>query len=119
MSRITHCNNKQAEWSNTNSSAQVVLIIFVTDCADAQKILNVWYSGLKESWTKAIVFISIHAEISKYEDGQRRSLSVQEGSTALIECPLPRSIPPAIPRLRIQGGWVEASKGMFETQINV
>uniref|UniRef100_A0AAX7TMR7 Cell adhesion associated, oncogene regulated n=1 Tax=Astatotilapia calliptera TaxID=8154 RepID=A0AAX7TMR7_ASTCA len=43
-------------------------------------------------------------------DGQRRSLSVQEGSTALIECPLPRSIPPAIPRLRIQGGWVEASK---------
>uniref|UniRef100_A0A3Q4GMN9 Cell adhesion associated, oncogene regulated n=1 Tax=Neolamprologus brichardi TaxID=32507 RepID=A0A3Q4GMN9_NEOBR len=59
------------------------------------------------------------AEISKYEDGQRRSLSVQEGSTALIECPLPRSIPPAIPRLRIQGGWVEASKGMFETQINI
>uniref|UniRef100_A0A669ETE1 Cell adhesion associated, oncogene regulated n=1 Tax=Oreochromis niloticus TaxID=8128 RepID=A0A669ETE1_ORENI len=43
------------------------------------------------------------AEISKYEDGRRRLLSVQEGSTALIECPLPRSIPPAIPRLRIQG----------------
>ncbi|KAL3991492.1 purine-nucleoside phosphorylase [Sarotherodon galilaeus] len=49
------------------------------------------------------------AEISKYEDGRRRSLSVQEGSTALIECPLPRSIPPAIPRLRIQGEWGEAS----------
>lgn len=49
------------------------------------------------------------AEISKYEDGRRRLLSVQEGSTALIECPLPRSIPPAIPRLRIQGEWVDAS----------
>uniref|UniRef100_A0A669ENI1 Cell adhesion associated, oncogene regulated n=1 Tax=Oreochromis niloticus TaxID=8128 RepID=A0A669ENI1_ORENI len=42
-------------------------------------------------------------------DGRRRLLSVQEGSTALIECPLPRSIPPAIPRLRIQGEWVDAS----------
>ncbi|XP_063349695.1 cell adhesion molecule-related/down-regulated by oncogenes isoform X2 [Pelmatolapia mariae] len=53
------------------------------------------------------------AEISKYEDGRRRSLSVQEGSTALIECPLPRSIPPAIPRLRIHGDWVEASKDNY------
>ncbi|XP_030601249.1 cell adhesion molecule-related/down-regulated by oncogenes [Archocentrus centrarchus] len=49
------------------------------------------------------------AEISKYEDGRRRSLSVQEGSAVVLECPLPRSVPPAIPRLRIQGDWVEAS----------
>ncbi|GAA6235696.1 cell adhesion molecule-related/down-regulated by oncogenes-like [Lates japonicus] len=49
------------------------------------------------------------AEISQYEDGRRRSLSVQDGSTVLIECPLPHSIPPARPRLRVQGEWMEES----------
>ncbi|XP_067362782.1 cell adhesion molecule-related/down-regulated by oncogenes isoform X1 [Channa argus] len=49
------------------------------------------------------------AEISEYEDGRRRSLSVQEGSTVLIECPLPHSIPPALPRLRVRGEWIETS----------
>ncbi|KAM9318926.1 cell adhesion molecule-related/down-regulated by oncogenes isoform 1-T2 [Pholidichthys leucotaenia] len=53
------------------------------------------------------------AEISEYEVGQRQSLSAQEGSTVLIECPLPRSVPPASPRLRVRGEWMEASAGDY------
>ncbi|XP_030008692.1 cell adhesion molecule-related/down-regulated by oncogenes isoform X2 [Sphaeramia orbicularis] len=49
------------------------------------------------------------AEISQYEEGRRRTLSVREGSTALIECRLPHSIPPALPRLRVRGEWIEES----------
>ncbi|XP_020504889.2 cell adhesion molecule-related/down-regulated by oncogenes isoform X2 [Labrus bergylta] len=53
------------------------------------------------------------AEISEYEDGRRRSLSVQEGSTVLIECPLPHSVPPALPRLRARGERIEVSTDDF------
>ncbi|XP_041850787.1 cell adhesion molecule-related/down-regulated by oncogenes [Melanotaenia boesemani] len=53
------------------------------------------------------------AEISEYEDGRRRSLSVQEGSTVLIECPLPHSVPAARPRLRVRGVWMEVSKDNY------
>ncbi|XP_056139433.1 cell adhesion molecule-related/down-regulated by oncogenes [Lampris incognitus] len=49
------------------------------------------------------------AEISEYEENRRRSLAVHEGSTVLIECPLPRSNPPARPRLRVRGEWLEVS----------
>ncbi|KAM9811317.1 cell adhesion molecule-related/down-regulated by oncogenes [Syngnathus typhle] len=49
------------------------------------------------------------AEISQYEDSRRRSLSVQVGDAAIVECPLPRSVPPAFPRLRVRGERVEAS----------
>ncbi|XP_061828397.1 cell adhesion molecule-related/down-regulated by oncogenes [Nerophis lumbriciformis] len=49
------------------------------------------------------------ADISQYQDSRRRSLSVQEGSSALIECPLPHSVPPALPRLRVRGEIVDAS----------
>ncbi|KAI4815741.1 hypothetical protein KUCAC02_005872 [Chaenocephalus aceratus] len=49
------------------------------------------------------------AEISEYEDGRRRSLSVQVGSSVLIECPLPHSVPPALPRLRVRGERIEVS----------
>ncbi|XP_035010576.2 cell adhesion molecule-related/down-regulated by oncogenes isoform X1 [Hippoglossus stenolepis] len=53
------------------------------------------------------------AEISEYEAGRRRSLSVQEGSPVLIECPLPPSVPAARPRLRVRGEWMEASTGDY------
>ncbi|KAI3354042.1 hypothetical protein L3Q82_018605 [Scortum barcoo] len=56
-----------------------------------------------------IFFFSVAAEISGYEDGRRRSLSAQEGSAVLIECPLPHSVPPALPRLRVRGEWIEVS----------
>ncbi|XP_034557627.1 cell adhesion molecule-related/down-regulated by oncogenes isoform X2 [Notolabrus celidotus] len=49
------------------------------------------------------------AEISEYEEGRRRTLSVQEGSAVLIECPLPHSVPPALPRLRVRGERIEVS----------
>ncbi|XP_077397825.1 cell adhesion molecule-related/down-regulated by oncogenes isoform X1 [Festucalex cinctus] len=49
------------------------------------------------------------AEISEYQDSRRHSLSVQEGEPAIIECPLPASVPPAFPRLRVRGERVEAS----------
>ncbi|XP_038145870.1 cell adhesion molecule-related/down-regulated by oncogenes isoform X2 [Cyprinodon tularosa] len=53
------------------------------------------------------------AEISEYEAGQRRSLSAQEGSTVVIECPLPRSTPPARPKLRVRGSWIEESRDNY------
>lgn len=67
------------------------------------------FKGLTES-----SFFHVPAEISEYEDGRRRSLSVQEGSTVLIECPLPHSVPQALPRLRVRGERIEASTGWFE-----
>ncbi|XP_034024385.1 cell adhesion molecule-related/down-regulated by oncogenes [Thalassophryne amazonica] len=53
------------------------------------------------------------AEISEYAVGQRRSLSVQEGSTVHIDCPLPHSVPPALPRLRVRGEWIDMSTGDY------
>lgn len=53
-------------------------------------------------------------EISQYGDGRRRSLSVQEGSTVLLECPLPHSVPSALPRLKVRGERREESKGSFD-----
>lgn len=66
--------------------------------------------------TEEIIFFPVHAEMSEYEDGRRRSLSVQEGSAVLIECPLPHSVPPALPRLRVRGEWMEESTGVYENR---
>lgn len=64
----------------------------------------------------SITFLSLFfKEISEYEDGRRRSLSVQEGSTFLLECPLPHSIPSALPKLKVRGERLEESKGLFDT----
>ncbi|XP_029923655.1 cell adhesion molecule-related/down-regulated by oncogenes [Myripristis murdjan] len=49
------------------------------------------------------------AEISEYEESRRRTLVMQEGSTVLIECPLPHSVPPAVPRLKARGERLEVS----------
>ncbi|MEQ2197108.1 hypothetical protein XENOCAPTIV_023248 [Xenoophorus captivus] len=53
------------------------------------------------------------AEISEYEVGRRRPLSAEEGGTVVIECPLPHSSPPARPRLRIRGDWIEESRDNY------
>ncbi|XP_078786123.1 cell adhesion molecule-related/down-regulated by oncogenes isoform X5 [Oryzias latipes] len=53
------------------------------------------------------------AEILQYNDGQQKLLSVQEGSTVRLDCPLPHSVPPAHPRLKVRGNWMEASKGKY------
>lgn len=113
MNRITHCNNKQTQWSNTNISTRVALFAFVLNCSDTLHILKGQYSTQTVSLTKGLFYFFL-AEISEYEDGRRRSLSVQEGSTVLIECPLPHSVPPALPRLRVRGERIEVSTGMFE-----
>ncbi|KAJ8342434.1 hypothetical protein SKAU_G00323620 [Synaphobranchus kaupii] len=49
------------------------------------------------------------AGIEEFGESRRRSLAVEEGGTALIECRLPHSDPPAVPRLRVRGKWLEQS----------
>ncbi|KAJ8275649.1 hypothetical protein COCON_G00074010, partial [Conger conger] len=53
------------------------------------------------------------AGISEFGESQKRSLAVEEGGTALVECPLPHSDPPALPRLRVRGEWLEQSAGEY------
>ncbi|KAK7883025.1 hypothetical protein WMY93_029199 [Mugilogobius chulae] len=78
--------------------------------------VGLYYCVARLDQGPAIVSSPAHvsiAEISEYEESKRRSLSVQEGSTVLIECPLPHSVPPALPRLRVRGEWIEESSGDF------
>ncbi|KAI1893662.1 hypothetical protein AGOR_G00126010 [Albula goreensis] len=53
------------------------------------------------------------ADIAEFGESPRRSLTVEEGSTALIQCHLPYSNPPALPRLRVRGEWLEESTGEY------
>ncbi|XP_029629796.1 cell adhesion molecule-related/down-regulated by oncogenes isoform X2 [Salmo trutta] len=53
------------------------------------------------------------ADIGEYGEMRRRSLVVQEGSSVVIECPLPPSNPPALPRLRVRGEWLQKSIGDY------
>ncbi|RVE65165.1 hypothetical protein OJAV_G00132810 [Oryzias javanicus] len=53
------------------------------------------------------------AEISQYKNDQQQLLSAQEGSTVRLDCPLPRSVPPAHPRLKLRGNWMETSKDHY------
>uniref|UniRef100_A0A673MXS2 Cell adhesion molecule-related/down-regulated by oncogenes-like n=1 Tax=Sinocyclocheilus rhinocerous TaxID=307959 RepID=A0A673MXS2_9TELE len=45
----------------------------------------------------------------RFAETHRRTFTVNQGETAFIECPLPRSNPPALPRFRIRGKWLEQS----------
>lgn len=108
MNRITYSNNKQTQWSNTimKSSAICLCSGLYWFCGHINS--TIFYTGSE------FHFFFVLAEISEYEDGRRRSLSVQEGSTVLIECPLPHSVPPALPRLRVRGERIEVSTGLFD-----
>ncbi|KAK7160800.1 hypothetical protein R3I93_008463 [Phoxinus phoxinus] len=53
------------------------------------------------------------ADIEEFAETHRRSFTVNKGDTAVIECPLPRSNPPALPRYRIQGKWLEQSTDQY------
>lgn len=89
--------------SNTNSSD--------SSAADRLPSLTDGGGSLQRVLTPLLLLLS--TEISEYEEGRRRSLSVQEGSTVLIECPLPHSVPPARPRLKVRGERIEVSTGVF------
>uniref|UniRef100_A0A3B4C4Z7 Cell adhesion associated, oncogene regulated n=1 Tax=Pygocentrus nattereri TaxID=42514 RepID=A0A3B4C4Z7_PYGNA len=53
------------------------------------------------------------ANIEEFGATHRRALTVKEGDTAVIQCPLPPSNPPALPRYRIRGKWLEESTGPY------
>ncbi|XP_064158973.1 cell adhesion molecule-related/down-regulated by oncogenes [Anguilla rostrata] len=53
------------------------------------------------------------ADIAEFGRSSRRPMTVEEGSTALIQCHLPPSDPPALPRLRVRGEWLEKSTGEY------
>ncbi|KAG5269061.1 hypothetical protein AALO_G00197850 [Alosa alosa] len=70
------------------------------------------YQCLAQSDAGVIISRYAHVEIADIEEfghTQRRSLHVTAGSTALIECQLPSSNPPALPRYRVRGKWLEES----------
>uniref|UniRef100_A0A8C9T4C6 Cell adhesion associated, oncogene regulated n=1 Tax=Scleropages formosus TaxID=113540 RepID=A0A8C9T4C6_SCLFO len=53
------------------------------------------------------------ASVSEFAETRRRSLTVNNGSTALIKCQIPYSNPPALPRLRVRGEWLEQSTNEY------
>ncbi|KAI4871908.1 hypothetical protein NFI96_023608, partial [Prochilodus magdalenae] len=70
------------------------------------------YQCVARSETGAIVSQQARvtiADIEEFRETHRRSLVVKEGDTAVIQCPLPLSNPPALPRYRIRGKWLEES----------
>ncbi|KAK2848195.1 hypothetical protein Q7C36_009877 [Tachysurus vachellii] len=60
--------------------------------------------SITSQWARVTI-----ADIKEFGQTQRRSLVEKEGNTAVIECQLPRSNPPALPRYRIRGKWLEES----------
>ncbi|KAJ8403796.1 hypothetical protein AAFF_G00346640 [Aldrovandia affinis] len=74
------------------------------------------YQCIAHSDTHSIASRYAHvsiADIAEFGESHRRTLAVEEGSTALIQCLLPHSNPPALPRLRVRGEWLEESTGEY------
>ncbi|KAL0972687.1 hypothetical protein UPYG_G00193470 [Umbra pygmaea] len=70
------------------------------------------YQCVAQSDTETIISSQARlalADIGEYSETRRRSLVVQEGSSVVIQCRLPPSNPPAMPRLRVRGEWLENS----------
>ncbi|XP_016114635.1 cell adhesion molecule-related/down-regulated by oncogenes-like [Sinocyclocheilus grahami] len=71
------------------------------------------YSSLLQSSRKCLILIALfcflHSDIERFAETHRRTFTVNKGETAVIECPLPRSNPSALPRFRIRGKWLEQS----------
>ncbi|XP_065138845.1 cell adhesion molecule-related/down-regulated by oncogenes [Paramisgurnus dabryanus] len=81
-----------------------------------QPALTGSYQCVAQSETGSIV--SRHARvliasIEQFPETHRRSLTVNKGDTAIIECLLPHSNPHAIPRYRIRGKWLEQSSDEY------
>ncbi|XP_043072724.1 cell adhesion molecule-related/down-regulated by oncogenes [Puntigrus tetrazona] len=77
-----------------------------------QPALTGSYQCLAQSETGSIIsrHARVHiADIERFAETHRRTFTVNKGETAFIECPLPRSNPPALPRFRIRGKWLEQS----------
>nr|XP_015193014.1 PREDICTED: cell adhesion molecule-related/down-regulated by oncogenes isoform X1 [Lepisosteus oculatus] len=74
------------------------------------------YFCVAQLGSRAIASRNAHitiAEISAFRDLPRRLVKAEEGGTALIRCQLPPSTPPAVPRFRVRGQWLEQSTGDF------
>lgn len=70
------------------------------------------YQCLAQSDAGIIVSRVAHVRIAAIEEfgkSHRRTVLVASGDTALLECQLPPSHPPALPRYRIRGQWLEES----------
>ncbi|KAL4647704.1 cell adhesion molecule-related/down-regulated by oncogenes-like isoform X1 [Arapaima gigas] len=65
-----------------------------------------------ESIASRLAHVSI-AEISEFDETTRRAVTVEEGSTVVIECKMPPSNPAALPRVRVQGEWLVQSTDDF------
>ncbi|XP_072557453.1 cell adhesion molecule-related/down-regulated by oncogenes-like [Paramormyrops kingsleyae] len=49
------------------------------------------------------------AEMADFAESRRRAVTVEQGGAVLIACLMPPSTPPALPRLRVRGEWLEQS----------
>lgn len=88
----------------------------LADSSNPSCLLSLFFSFPSFFFNLPLPLFLLHllpTEISEYEESRRQLLSVQEGSTVLIECPLPHSVPPARPRLKLRGERLEESTGMF------
>ncbi|XP_060779498.1 cell adhesion molecule-related/down-regulated by oncogenes isoform X2 [Neoarius graeffei] len=60
--------------------------------------------SITSQWARVTI-----ADIKEFGQTHQRSLVEKEGNIAVIQCQLPWSNPPALPRYRIRGKWLEES----------